>query len=716
MSQKKHNIEDLNSIYENTVTNTKEVYAEQRSNSMLVAGNHYSGKRTNNWDRIRDMNNVPAEQKLRITKNHIRKISKTYINNLISCSPSVKVIPRDEKSNQSRKSAELNDAVWQNGSENLEMPIKTLNLATDYIEIGEVAVKCFWNPQAGKVVSYNQAVDGEGNPQFDEQGQPVQGTPNYEGRLEIEHILTTNLGLESNCNTFEESDVVWIRKMISIDKVKELVGNDPAKLKMIQEDKKDATMIFDPVAADYTSVKNQTMLIEYYFRPCQIYPNGYYYITTRMGILFEGELPFGVFPIEYVGFDKIQGNPRHRSIIKQLRPYQLEINRTASKIAEHQITSDDKLLMQSGTKVSSGSALAGIRVVEYSGNAPQYLDGRSGAQYLDYLAAQIEEMYQVAGISEDMEMKPVQGADPMGLLFRSVKDQKKFVIYIEKFEHFLKRICKLYLRLAKHYLDEQTLIPLIGKSEYVNIPEFKTTEDIDTTIKVIPMVDDINTMWGKWLSINHMIQYSSAQLGKEDIARIARNMPFGNFEESFSDIMLDYDLAENFMLAIERGEQPQPSQADNKEYMIKKLQNRIRAADFSLLNPQIQQYYLTVSEQYMQMSAQEKLEIQRAQSGFIPTTGPLVRTDLKTEVPNASGGMKTVSKSFPIDALAWLEKQMEAQGVSLETLQNLDQSSQAGIANKVNQGSAGGNLPPVMPEQPIWPTLPNSMRKPLPTQ
>ena len=187
------------------------------------------------------------------------------------------------------------------------------------------------------------------------------------------------------------------------------------------------------------------------------------------------------------------------------------------------------------------------------------------------------------------------------MLFRS---------YIEKFEHFLKRICKLYLRLAKHYLDEQTLIPLIGKSEYVNIPEFKTTEDIDTTIKVIPMVDDINTMWGKWLSINHMIQYSSAQLGKEDIARIARNMPFGNFEESFSDIMLDYDLAENFMLAIERGEQPQPSQADNKEYMIKKLQNRIRAADFSLLNPQIQQYYLTVSEQYMQMSAQEKLEIQ----------------------------------------------------------------------------------------------------------
>ena len=169
-----------------------------------------------------------------------------------------------------------------------------------------------------------------------------------------------------------------------------------------------------------------------------------------------------------------------------------------------------------------------------------------------------------------------------------------------QFEHFLKRVCKLYLRLAKEYFDEQTLIPMIGKSEYVNIAEFKNTQDIETTIKVIPMVDDINTMWGKWLSINHMIQYSSAQLGKEDLAKIARNLPYGNFEESFSDVMLDYDLAQNFMLAVERGEQPQPSPADNKEYMIKKLQNRIRQPDFVLLAPPIQQYYQQVLQQYMQ--------------------------------------------------------------------------------------------------------------------
>jgi hypothetical protein len=478
--------------------------------------------------------------------------------------------------------------------------------------------------------------------------------------------------------------------MMPIDKVKALVQGDPEKLKMIDEEKKDPSMVFDPSVSDYMNIKGYTMIREYYFRPCHEYPKGYYYITTQNGILFEGELPFGIFPIEYVGFDKIQGNPRHRSIIKQLRPYQLEINRTASKIAEHQITSDDKVLVQNGTKVSSGASLAGIRLLQYSGAKPDILEGRSGAQYLDYMQSQILEMYQVAGISEDMELKPTQSADPMGLLFRSVKDQKKFTIYVEKFEHFLKRVCKLYLRLAKEYFDDDALIPMIGKSEYVNISEFRNTKDIDSAIKVMPMTDDINTMWGKWLSINHMIQYSSSQLGKSDIARIARNMPFGNFEESFSDIMLDYDLSQNFMLAVERGEQPQPSKADNKEYMIKKLENRIRMSDFTLLSPDIQQYYMQTLQQFMQMAAAEKEEILRAQSGFIPMTGPLIRTDLKATVPNSTGGTKTVSKEFPVDSLAWLEKQMAIQGASVESLMELNQSAQAGVASEINRMNPQG--------------------------
>lgn len=685
--QKPKTIEDLNQIYENWTSSSKDLYAEQRSNAMLVAGNHYSGKTVDNFARIRDLKSVPNEQKLRLTKNHIQKITKTYLNNLISKSPAVKIIPRNDKDNQSRKAAQLNDSVWQYAVDTLDLPIKILDWGKDYIDIGETAVKIFFNPNHGRIVAYNQAVDQDGQGLVDEMGQPVpdEKNPVREGRLEIEQIIGTNLGMDLNCSNFDESPSVFVRKMVPHETLKAMVGNDPDKLKMIEENKKDQQMVFDTSLADYTNTKGQALVIEHYFRPCHEYPNGYYYITTKAGILFEGELPYGVFPIEYLGFDKIQGNPRHRSIIKQLRPYQLEINRTASKIAEHQITSDDKVIVQNGTKLSSGAIMAGIRTITYSGAKPDVMEGRSGDQYLGYLQSQIAEMYDVANLSEDgLDKAAQQGADPYGLLFRSVKDQKKFTIYTEKFEHYLKRVCKLYLRLAKNYFDENALIPMVGKSEYVNIPEFKNTKDLDTQVKVIPMTDDVNTMFGKWLGINHLLQYNGQNLGKEDIGRLARNIPFGNFEEAFSDLMLDYDLATNFILALERGENVQPKGADNKTYMIKRLENRTREADFVLLSPEIQQRYQQSIEMLYQMEAQEKMEIMRAQSGFIPMTGPLIRTDLKTEVPNSSGGMKTVSKSFPVDALAWLEKQMSAQGASVEDLMGLQQSAQAGVASQIN--------------------------------
>lgn len=698
----KKKIDELNEIYEKDITNYKDLFAEQRSNAMLVAGNHYSNKVADSFNRLKDLKNIAGEQKLRLTKNHISKITKVYHNNIISKSPAVKIIPRVERDNQSRKTAELSNSVWQYAVDTLDIQLKTLRWAKDYVDLGETAVKVFWNPNWGKVIAHNQKIDEQGEPVVDEFGQPVgdESNPIREGRLEIEQIIPTNLGLDVNASCFEDSSYVWVRKMMSHKDLKALVGNDEEKLKLIEENKKDSQMVFDTSVMDYMNTKEQSLVVEYYFRPCAEYPKGYYYITTKLGILFEGELPFGTFPIEYEGFDPIVSNPRHRSIIKQLRPYQLEINRTASKIAEHQITSDDKVLVQNGTKVSSGAIMAGIRVLTYSGQAPTVLEGRSGAQYLDYMSSQIQEMYQIAAISEDMEEKPTQSADPYGLLFRSVKDQKKLTIYVEKFEHYLKRICKLYLTLAKQYLDENHLIPMIGKVEYVNISEFKNAKDIDTDVKVMPMTDDVNSMFGKWLAINHMIQYSSAALGKEDIGRLARNIPFGNFEESFSDIMLDYDLGTNLLLALDRGEPAMPSKADNKTYLIKRIEKRMRESDFNLLNPQIQQNYSNALNALYEMDAAEKMEIQRAQSGFIPTTGPLVRTDLKTEIPNASGGMKTVSKSFPIDALAWLEKQMSAQGAAVEDLMTLNQSAQAGVASQINSMTPSQGNTPNMAAQP----------------
>jgi hypothetical protein len=677
-------IADLNKIYHDSVSADKEIYAEQRSNVMLISGNHYAGKGSKHWNRIRDLRDVPSETKIRLTKNHIQKITKSYLNNLVNQSPSVQITPRNERENQDIKCAELNNSVWQYAKDTLNLDLKVIDWAKDYIDMGETVVKTFWNPHAGKFLGYNQAVDENEQPLTDEMGQPVadEKQPQFAGELQIEQILPSNLGRDANCTKMEDSPYLWVRKMIPHEEALALIGNDESKKKFVEPGQKDEYMTFDATISDYTTMKGQVLIIEYYFKPCATYPQGYFYITTKEGILFEDILPFGIYPINYVGFDSIQTSPRHRSIVKQLRPYQIEINRTASKIAEHQVTSDDKILIQSGTKISSGGLASGVRAIQYSGQAPTILEGRAGAQYVDYMNGQIQEMYQVANLAEDMENKPTQSADPYGLLFRSVKDQKKFTIYASKFEGFLKNVCQTYLSLAKQYYDEQTIIPMVGKNEIVNIPEFKSTQELKTQIKVIPMTDDVNSMFGKWLAINHMLQYSSAQLGKEDIGRLARNIPYGNFEESFSDLMLDYDLSTNYILALERGEFPKIGTEDNKSYMIKRLAKRIRQSDFQFLPPEVQTNFEMSKQKYEEMDVQEKMAIQRAQQGFIPTGGPLIKTDLQVQEPNTTGGMKTTRMAFPIEALSWLQKQLEVQGSNLQDLMSMDQATQASLSQE----------------------------------
>ncbi len=688
-SEKTLKIEDLNQLYDDAVSVDRDIFAEQRSNVMLIAGNHYSGKGSKNWARLRDIRDVPGEQKLRLTKNHIHVVTKTHLNYIVNSAPNVKIVPRNERELQDIKCAELNDSVWQYACDTLDMQKKIFSLAKDFVEIGECGTKTFFNPYAGKFKGYNQAVDElTGEPMVDENGQmvPDHSSPVFEGLLEIEKILPSNLLRDAAATSMFDSPWLGIRKMVPVKVAKKLVPEDDERQKFIEPSQRDEYMVFDSNVGDYKSQKDQVMIREYYFRPSVCYPQGYFFITTKDGILFEGELPFGVFPIDYEGFDEMQSSPRHRSIVKQLRPYQIEMNRTASKIAETQVTSDDKLIIQGGAKMASGGVLPGVRAIQVTGPAPTVLEGRSGSQYLEYYNSQVSELYRVGMIAEQVE-KESQQADPYGMLFRSVREQKKFTIYIEKFSGFLKRMATTYLTLAKRYYTDDMLIPAIGKSEYINIPEFRSTEDIRTQIRVMPMSDDVNSMFGKWLAINHMIQYASQALSKEDIGRLARNIPYGNFDESFSDVTMNYDLATNYILALERGQFIPPSPADDKTYMIKRLEKRMRESDFRFLHPQIQQYFEQAKQAYTDMDVQEKLALQRAEQGFIPTTGPLIKTDLQVNLPNTTGGFKTTRATFPVDALSWLQKQLEAQGSNFESFQTLGQSTQADEANRFIQQS-----------------------------
>ena len=698
--RRRKNLQDLNRMYFEAENADRVVFAEQRSNVLLVMGDHYNSRHSRLFNRIRTSRGLEQDQKLRLTKNHIQRIAKIYRNNITSHSPNVRIVPRNEKELQDQKTAELNQSVWEYAQDESQLDFERLrdNLAKNFVETGECAVKVFWDPNQGdflgfKPITQVNPLTGEEEQVFDENGEPEfdPNQPIFSGKLVAEDIFSTNLLRPAGCTDIQTAEWLGVRKMVDVEVAKALAPTPEIAAK-IEAEGKDEFMVFDTSAdRGFVKTSQQTIWREFYFRPSPIHPRGYFYIGTKDAIFFEGELPFGVFPIIYEGFDRLPTSPRHRSIIKQIRPYQIELNRTASKIAETQVTSDDKVFVQAGTSLSPGGHLPGIRVSSYSGTPPVVVPGNSGAQYLDYYQQQLSEMYEVANVSLDSQDKKVKkDADPYAMLFRSVKDKKEFSLYTDAFQRMIRRLASTYLKLGKQYFDENMLIPAIGRGEFINIAEFKNSADIKTKIKVEATTDDLTTIFGKQMSINHALQFVGNQLEREDVGKLLRAMPFGNFEESFDDITIDYDTATNLILAIERGEQPQPSTSDNHPYIIKRLTLRTRQSDFTLLDPQIQQLFQQYIQTYQQLQVQREQEIVLAQSQFIPSGGAMVKVDYY--VPKADDPSKSTRAVIPAEAVDWLLRKLAQQGSSQEQIQKFGPEVEQTIAQGLLSGQGQASL------------------------
>lgn len=716
-NKNKINLDDLNRYYKVGEDTDQAIYAEQRSNLMLVAGNHYAKKGSRFYNRVRNDREMTREQKIRITKNHMQRICKIYENNILSYAPAAVIGPRNQNELKDQKAAELNSAVWDYICNRHKMKQKNREYVQDFTRIGEVHTKIFWDETKGDFLGYEpkpidpETIDWE-SLDVDENGEYIlpepEMEPKFSGDLVFERIFGFNLYRAKEAKSLDESWFIGHRKMMDIDDLRKRIGDDEEKLAFIEPSRDETYLIFDGNNNNYVEATNQCLVLEFFIRPCLSFPRGYYYIHTKLGILWEGELPFGIFPIISAGFDEVPTNPRFHSIIKQLRPYQAELNRQASAAAETQITiGQDKVFIQAGAKLQNGGSLPGVNAYSVAGDAPTILPGRTGEQWFGPMKDTIDEMYLVANLAEDNQEQPTN-QDPYTLLFKSIEQKKKYVIYVTKITQFFVEVCETALALAKEYIPDNALIPMMGRAEMVNIAEFKTSSPLNYSIKVESGTEDMETKMGKQLMFNHVIQYVGNQLDQKQLGRLIRTSPYANNEQAFEDLTIDYDNATNMILALDRGEQVYPNLKDDAAYMMKRLVARTRKADFKFLPPQVQQGYQQVYDMYVKIEAQQ-LEAQKAaQREFIPMSGYAVVCDLYVPVPGSPG--KTQRARVPYDSLKWLLDQIEKQGMSQQALAQQQQGVIADIAKQFLSGqprmglnvqqSGGEPVQPPLAQQP----------------
>lgn len=697
--KKTYNASELFDLYRRAETVDYSIFAEMRTNVRLVSGDHYNEQTSQYWDRIRTSEDLNKQQKLRLTKNHVQKIVKDYVNIVLAHSPGITILPNNPEEIQDQKAAELNKSVLDFYKKTLKLREKSREQAEHYFEFGEVFEKIYFDPDAGKVVDYEPVIgpDGQMILEKGKDGQPTGSVvkdpekPIMEGALVVENLLPFDMLRPAWVQSWDEAPFYMYRKMIPNKVLKQWIpkehhgscfGGNQASY-----------YVFNTDLSKYEATQEKKLVVEYYFKPSKEYPEGYFYLATDDYIILEGTLPYGIFPINYAICDKIPTSARGRSIIKTMRPYQVEINRAASAMATAQITTgDDKILLSHGSKMANGGMLPGLRGISVAGNvdAVKIIPGRTGDQYLPYLQSQVQELYQVMNVSEMFFSDKEGKLDPYAMLFHSLKNKRYFSKYSEAFTEFKVREAELLLELAKNYLDDDHLIPIIGTSEIVNISEFRKSQQNRYIISVEVVDTDAETMLGKQLALNHTLQYVGGSLDKQDIGKILRAMPFLNQEEAFDDITLDYDSSKNEILALERGEQVMINPNDKHDYCIQRLINRTRKSDFKFLDPRIQQAFQEAIQAHQQLDMQQKQLIQRMEQGFIPTDGYLVVCEFYVTKENG----KTERVRLPYKSLVWLIEQLKVQGATHEELERQNQGALADMAQMMGASPASASMPP----------------------
>lgn len=678
-------ITELNQLFTEAKQADKETYVEMRSNILLSAGEHFSKRSPRNPRE----NTQASEQKLRITKNRIHRNLRIYMNHILSKCPGATVAPQNPTNLQDQKSAELNLKVNDYLKHKYETRSVLRDAVDDYCRIGEACLKIFWDPTKGKLKGYEgkPEMDEEGNILTDEMGQdiiiPDESKPVMTGELVYERVFGHQLFRDPKAKSMKLSSFLGIEKLESLSDMKKRYAGDESKLKMLTESKSEF-VIFDTERMGYGQDKDLVSVREYYFRKSQAYPEGYYFITTDAGVLEEGPLPYGIFPIVWVGFDEHPTKCRATSFIKVARPWQAEINRASSSMALHQVTlGEDKILYQSGSKVASGALLPGVRGITFQGAPPTILPGRDGSQYQGYVDRQSVEMDE-ALLIDRLDIDKSQGADPMMLLFRSMREQGHFTIYNEKFGEFWRKVTLTALDLCRYYMDDEELIEAIGTDEIVNIQEFKNSSPLCYKIIVEEQDETIESKLGRQMTVTHILQYVGQQLSPDQVGKIIKNYPFGNWKDDFEDLTLNETNAKNDFIALERGQMPPISKADDSAFILRQVASRMKKRDFITLSPQVQELYQQYEQIHIQKQEQEAAAKAALDSEHIPTDGALIACDFYVPEEDPNKAPKRVR--LPYGALDWLVKTLEAQGRSLDELENMN----AAQMMQISQGMAGG--------------------------
>lgn len=714
--KKRLSIDDLNEMVSRSERSLEAHFAEIRTNILFDIGFHHP-----KIDSARGRGRDASKKKIRICKNYIQLITKFIRNSIQNRAPDGGCYPRNEKELSDQKSAELNQSVYEFMKEDSQLASVYAQIVADFVVPGETHTKVFFDPNAGEFLGWesdeseDEEIDDDDNDEESEDEDkesdeyeiegdeanpdtiPVKGEKRakFAGKIIYERIPPFNLLTDPDADSERTCKWVCIKKYLSRKELMDRYWDSEEKAGIIKRSGKDKVDWFNGFTGNYSDGnENEVELRELFFKPCNDFPEGHFVYFTDAGVLERGTLPDG-FPIFSEVFDQSPDSPRGYSIVKIAKPFQVEINRvSAAAILESITLGHSTVLYPTGDKPTTHGIGNGMKGLEYHGvRPPEVLPGRSGEQYIEYARNLVDELFKACMVPQLDEDKQPGSNDAQAMLGRALRDKMRFSIYGEKIENLICRMISYSLKLARRYLPDDQIIPIVGKTEAVNIAEFKNTSPQSFQIRIKPRSDDFTNVYGKSLQIIQSLQYVGNQLPPEAISGMIRKLPFLNGEAILKDYTVWEDLADALILSLDRGEIPFFFERCNHDYVIQRLQMRMNENDFPTLDQQIQMNYNDRYMAHLQIMQQQQQEEAASTAGYIPSGGGLISADFY--ITTETGKQQRVR--IPYESMDWLVKRLAQQGSSVEKITNLPGSAQADLG-ALNQQAGLTNEPQQQPQ------------------
>lgn len=441
-----------------------------------------------------------------------------------------------------------------------------------------------WNAKAGNVVG-EYRVEGE------------EPRVTYMGDLEIEVVPPHEIYPETlQIMTIEGQPSIIRAKALSVQEIEDNWG------KKVEPESID-TYIYS--GSDYTGggalqrssagkysvsrLDSHALVMEYYEKPTQKYPEGRLIICTRIQLLYAGNLPLPVgegdapgYPFVLQKCTEIEGQFFGKAIIDRLIPLQRRYNAIRNRKAEYlnrctignfvaeEGSVDADHLEQNG--IAPGDIILVKRGTQLTPSFMQYPPLPS--TFEEEAQAIMSDFYTISGVSEiSRDSSAPTGANSgLALQILQEQDDTRLSITAENIKSAMIRCAKQWVRILRKYADEERMVKTVGKNSRVDVLSWKgsdlTSDDIyieaqtllsETLAQRRQMVFDL-------LKSGLFIDPETGGITKEGRSKVFELLELGNWEdfddEDNSNLHLQKAHRENRLML--NGEYMEPAEFDDE--------------------------------------------------------------------------------------------------------------------------------------------------------